>query len=229
MIKKYVSALILLSLFVSFIPAPASAFVSLVTPAPANAALFSNPWTIGIGAGIAITTAWLKSQARWEANTFVQDFQNPFHAKLAAIVDAENAAYNAGQLPLSDANKAWDDTHILWAEFLRQGDNFAKDGSDEARVWGQAKNQLGPIMIQIFADMEIKIRALGGVVTPWQASTSDPQTSSTVSNKFDMSDSVRVSGTVLNIRETPSRTGSRLGRQYNASTGQIIGGPIVQG
>ena len=37
-----------------------------------------NPWTIGIGAAIGVGVLWAKSQAHHEANTWVQNFQNPF-------------------------------------------------------------------------------------------------------------------------------------------------------
>lgn len=161
----------------------------------AASAFLTNPWTIGIGAAIAGAIAWTKSQAHHEANTWVQGFQNPFHAKLADIVDQFNAAYAGGHLGPGNAQKAWDDTHVLWAEFLKQGDAFALKGSDEREVWGNSKNKLGPLMIQIFSDMQGKMAALQAAAaagaqatTTSQVQAPKPPTTATaqVQNPFSM-------------------------------------------
>ncbi len=53
------------------------------------AALATNPITIGIAGALAVGAVWLKSQAHWEANTAVKDFENPFHEKTLAPFAAE--------------------------------------------------------------------------------------------------------------------------------------------
>ena len=122
--------------------------------------LLTNPITIGVGAGIIGATAWLKSQAHWEANTFVQNIQNPFAQKLTGIVGQFNQAAQSGQMSSQQAAAAANSVGQMWREFLTKGDAFAQGGSDEAEVWNNAKFKgdgqfrgLAPLMDQVAGDM----------------------------------------------------------------------------
>jgi hypothetical protein len=123
--------------------------------------LLTNPWTAVVAGGIIGTTAWIKSQAHHEANTFVQEFQNPFGEMLGTIVDGFNAAAAAGELTKQGGQAALDSVRELWDTFSTQAKEFAKGGSDEALVAKQAFETLTPLLTQIFADMESTV---GGLV-----------------------------------------------------------------
>lgn len=140
-------------------------------------ALMTNPWTIGIAGAIAAGIAIVKSQAHHEANQFVKEFENPFGDMLSDLVDSFNDAHRAGKLTKDAATTAIDETQKLWTEFQRVAEEFAKGGSDEAKVVSQAFSHLKPLMKQIFADMGITLdsiaEAAGTVMDDAATATTD--------------------------------------------------------
>lgn len=109
------------------------------------AAFFTNPFTIGIGAALGIGVAILKSQAHWEANEYVQTFQNPFFDNFAKpLHDSFFEAAEQGQLTKQQAQTALNEMETAWAEFLRKSDEWARGSSDKTLVTNKAyRNKSG--------------------------------------------------------------------------------------
>lgn len=127
------------------------------------AGFFSNPWTIGIGAALGIggLLASKIGQGRKTANEFVNQIQNPFHTQvLAPIVDQFNAAFQAGQLSVSDAQETITQLNRVWGSFQEEANAFAQRGETESKVVNQAFNTLTPIITQILADMTANLTTL---------------------------------------------------------------------
>lgn len=103
------------------------------------AALATNPITWGIAGAIAAGIIWHKSQVHPQANTFVQQFQNPFGQHLSSIVNQFDQALASGQLSKSDAQKARDETSALIQAFEADRNKFSTQGSHEKIVADQAK------------------------------------------------------------------------------------------
>jgi hypothetical protein len=99
----------------------------------------TNPVTIGVAAAIIGVTALLKSQAHWEANTFVKSVQNPFGQQLGRIVDGFNAAARAGQLDRGTAQQMRGELTQQLAQFEQARTDFARKGKDNAEVARNAK------------------------------------------------------------------------------------------
>lgn len=115
-------------------------------------AFFTNPFTIAAAGGILGATAWLKSQAHHEANTFVKTLEKPFGDELARIVaSTENAT---GKLS---------DLESVWLDFSQAAQQFAQAGSDEATVVQQALAHLDPLVNRIRGDLQNQINALPGL------------------------------------------------------------------
>lgn len=129
-------------------------------------AFFTNPFTIAIGGAIAAAVGLVKSQAHHEANTFVKEFQNPFGQALANISDAFAAAESSGNLTIDAAEEARDQVIALWDTFQKNAREFAKKGSDEAKVVNQAFATLGPLMDKIFKNMNTSISNLTASTNP---------------------------------------------------------------
>ncbi len=85
----------------------------------ATHALLTNPWTAVVAAGIIGVTAWIKSQAHHEANTWVKR-QNAFDSAMAAAASLNQK-------------------HGLVAGYLADLKAFAGGGSDEHLVATQAR------------------------------------------------------------------------------------------
>jgi hypothetical protein len=118
--------------------------------------LLTNPWTIGIAAAIAGTYALFevfKNQAHHQADDLVQNLQDPFNQALATIVDAQNAAYASGTETVDQANAAKAAVTQLWGTFQTQANQFATQGSNQAKVVTQAFQTLDPIMANILNSM----------------------------------------------------------------------------
>lgn len=115
-------------------------------------AFFTNPFTIAAAAGIVGTTAWLKSQAHHEANTFVKTLEKPFGAELDRIVAST-----------ADAANRLQDLEGVWADFSQAAQQFATAGSDEATVVRQALAHLDPLVNQIRGDLQTQINSLPGL------------------------------------------------------------------
>ena len=128
-------------------------------------AFLTNPFTIGIGAGIIGITALLKSQAHWEANTLVKTVQNPFGQKLGQIVDGFDRAFQSGQLDRASAQQARDATAAAIQDFETKLTAFeAKGGKDNRTVVANARRSMqeyfGPGYAGILGKMDQEISSL---------------------------------------------------------------------
>lgn len=93
------------------------------------------PFAIAGGALVGGALLWRKSQAHHEANQWVQGFQNPFDSEMAGI----DRAVSAGQVAPEQATAAKQDKLV---DYIAAAMNFARKGSDQAKVIGQAMRTL---------------------------------------------------------------------------------------
>ena len=108
-----------------------------------------NPYTIGVGAALAAGAIWLKTQAHWEANTMVQQFENPFNQNyLAPFVQEFTKAYQSGQLSKAQAEQMRVAFVQNWDEYVRKAREFGQKGSDEKTVSDQSILHLWAVTIQ---------------------------------------------------------------------------------
>ncbi len=100
----------------------------------------TNPFFIGGAAAAAGITAWVKSQAHWEANDLVQHFQAPFDAKVAGIVDKITNEFNDGTQNQEDIVTAQFQLHTLWKSVTEAVEAWRTENgnsSDRNKVAGQ--------------------------------------------------------------------------------------------
>jgi hypothetical protein len=109
----------------------------------------TNPVTIGVGAALAAGAMWLKSQAHWEANTMVKDFENPFHYDyLAPFVTEFNKTLQSGQMSKQQAQDMRNAFVSNWDEYVTKARQFGTKGSDEKTVSDQSIMNLWNVAIQ---------------------------------------------------------------------------------
>lgn len=101
-------------------------------------ALLTNPWTAVVAAGIIGTAALLKSQAHWEANTWVQGFQNKFDSGVDKLNRQFHSAAQAGQLSRAEAEQIRNEVAGLMTAYEQKRRDFGKQGSDERKVADQS-------------------------------------------------------------------------------------------
>jgi len=128
-------------------------------------AFFTNPITIAVGAGILATVAWLKSQAHWEANTFVKDFQNPFFSadhsgQVNRIVDSLWQAYGSGQLTKEQATSTKDMLQSLYTAWVDKANKWAGGSSDKTTVATQGISTVKGYFDKVIADLDSVIPQL---------------------------------------------------------------------
>ncbi len=93
--------------------------------------------TLGIGAAAGAITAWVKSQAHWEANDLVNNIQNPFDQQVASIVDAVTIAQQNGTLTLGDVQGASSALQSAYSDIQAVANNWAGSSSDRNKVKNQ--------------------------------------------------------------------------------------------
>jgi hypothetical protein len=103
-------------------------------------ALSSNPATLPIALGVVGTAVWLKSQAHWEANTWVQDFQNPFDSQMGDLNQQFYQLAQSGQLTKTQAQQIRTAAAELLRTYEQKRTEFSRQGSDEAEVAQNALN-----------------------------------------------------------------------------------------
>lgn len=116
--------------------------------------------TLGIGAGVAGVIALLKSQAHWEANTFVNEIQAPVGDELASIVAAVNNAYANGTLTSAAANDAAQQLVNVAAQFDQTANQFGAGGGDKRTVAEQGRSTIDPLVGHLISDIYAKSDAL---------------------------------------------------------------------
>jgi TP901 family phage tail tape measure protein len=100
-------------------------------------ALLTNPWTAVVAGGILGVTAWLKSQAHWEANEVVKKFENPWWQSRGEILPSDKVDF-LGALPADEAQRigmAYKELNDNYKAFIAE---YRKGGSDEDLVGGQS-------------------------------------------------------------------------------------------
>lgn len=102
------------------------------------AGLLKDPITLAIGGAIAATTIWLKSQAHWEANTWVQGYQNKFDQQVGDINKQFWDLAQSGKLTKAMGQQLRDSVKEMMDTYESQRQKFATQGSDEKTVAGQA-------------------------------------------------------------------------------------------
>jgi hypothetical protein len=125
--------------------------------APALLGLLSNPITIAVAAAIVGIVAFKKIGAgRRTADRFVQEVQNPFGAALADIVDGRVPGLWTETVEQAQNTRAA--VLALHAEFDEARRLFAQEGGNEAIVARQAGETIDPIISNIIARIDQKIR-----------------------------------------------------------------------
>lgn len=125
--------------------------------------LASNPWTVGIAGAVAGAAVWLKSQAKWEANTIVQNLEDPFHYEyLSPFVDQFTQAFTSGNMTKEQAQQARTAFLATWDLYQQKANEFGQGGDDEELVAGQSIANLQRVAITpILNSIDAAIAALG--------------------------------------------------------------------
>lgn len=119
----------------------------------AGAWLASNPVTAGVAGALIAGAAILKSQAHWEANDAVQNFENPFHEKYLAPFVAEYTKA-APQMTPEQKNAARQQFQQNWNDYVARINQWAGNSSDKRKVAAQSIQNLSPTVQKIYADIQ---------------------------------------------------------------------------
>lgn len=107
------------------------------------ASLATNPITIGVAAALAVGAVWLKSQAHWEANTAVKDFENPFHQNSLAPFAAQwDKAIKGGQVTAAQGHASLDQYIQNFQDYTDKIEQWAGASKDKKKVAEQSVNNL---------------------------------------------------------------------------------------
>lgn len=104
-------------------------------------ALATNPITAVVGGVLLGAIAWTKSQAHWEANTWVNGFQQPFDQKMAAVHQQANQLKESGQMTPEAASQIQASAKEALDSYLQSLDTFYREkgtDSDQGKVAAQA-------------------------------------------------------------------------------------------
>lgn len=124
--------------------------------------LLTNPWTIAIGAGVLGVTAWLKSQAHWEANTVVKNIENPFWASWGQILPTDNLT-DLAALDGSQASDIGTKLSAMNANYMSLITQFETGGSDEKTVGEQSLQNTQPHVAEVLQALRTAVTQGGGV------------------------------------------------------------------
>jgi hypothetical protein len=101
---------------------------------------------VGGGVGAAAGALWIKGQAHWKANEWVNKYQNPWGDKAIAFMNQLSADQKAGTLTYEDAQKRQTQFEENVGDFWDQATLFEGKGGDQKKVIGQAHTKLDPIV-----------------------------------------------------------------------------------
>jgi hypothetical protein len=107
----------------------------------AATALLTNPITAVVGAAIIGAIAWTKSQAHWEANTWVNGYQKPFDDKMAQVQQKADQLKASGQMTPATAAQIQAGAQEALSKYQQDLDKFYREkglSSDQSRVASQA-------------------------------------------------------------------------------------------
>lgn len=125
-------------------------------------AFLTNPWTIGVGAGLVLATVWLKSQAHHEANTVVKKIENPFWDSFLKILPTDRPEELAA-MPPAQAAQIKANLVAMNRNYLTLIAEYRKGGKDENKVSTQSLNNTQPNINRMIAALDLAI-ARGGAV-----------------------------------------------------------------
>jgi hypothetical protein len=108
--------------------------------------LLSNPWTIGIGAGLAGAAIWIKSQGHRKANEWTKGYQTPWGDKATGFMNDIIARRQAGTLTYDEAKNAQQEFNTNVADFWDNAELFKTKGGQQKTVIDQAHTKLDPIV-----------------------------------------------------------------------------------
>ncbi len=121
----------------------------LVTTHGALIGMMTNPITIGVAGALVAGALWLKSQAHFEANTMVKDFEQPFAKNVLAPFASEfDTALNSGNLSRSQAQTLRNGYVESWNDYVDRARTFGKGGSDEKTVSDQSIMNLWTLVVK---------------------------------------------------------------------------------
>lgn len=132
--------------------------------------------TLGIGAAVAGVVAAIKSQAHWEANTFVKELQEPLINQqntgvINQLIGDFNARAAAGTLTADEGNSYIGNLKDIVAAFDQAAEKFALGGSDERTVATQGRTTIDSFANVLISDMQKTISGLGQTVQAAAASS----------------------------------------------------------
>lgn len=126
----------------------------------------TNPVTAGVAAAIIGTIALLKSQAHWEANDWVKNFQNPFDANMSKLNTQFFDLANSGQLTAGQATQIRNAVAEAAQGYQQKLQEFGSRGSDKQKVATQAQatadKYYGPGFSKVLTAMDATIAKSGG-------------------------------------------------------------------
>src|SRR5688572_2227596 len=108
---------------------------------------------LGSGIGAVAGALWVKSQAHWKADEWVQNYQNPWGEKAIGLFDRVTKAREAGTLTYADIVAAQDEFETNVQAFWDDAKAFGIKGGDYERVTQQAHTKLDPIISQWRTDL----------------------------------------------------------------------------
>lgn len=105
--------------------------------------LMKHPATAAVGGALIAGAAWLKSQAHWEANTAVKDFENPFaNDYLKPTIDEWNKAVESGTMNHQQGMAALEQFNQNFTDYADKITEWAGDSSDKKKVAQQSIQNL---------------------------------------------------------------------------------------
>lgn len=113
------------------------------------AGLATNPITIGVAGALAAGALWLKSQAHWESNTAVKDFENPFHANSLAPFAAQwDQAIKGGKMTAQQGHDSLDQYIQNFQDYTDKIQQWAGNSKDKKKVAQQSIANLYKTTVQ---------------------------------------------------------------------------------
>jgi hypothetical protein len=104
----------------------------------------TNPWTVGIGAALAVgSILWKKSQAHPKADEIVKTWEEPFHYNsLAPFAANWDNAVKSGKVTQQQGYEALGEYLQNYDDYLRKIDQWAGDDKNKKLVAGKSANNL---------------------------------------------------------------------------------------
>jgi TP901 family phage tail tape measure protein len=190
-------------------------------------AFMTNPWTIGIAAGIAGVVALVKllDPAHKYANQIVKQIENPFWQAWGQILPTDKPAELAA-LPADQAETIGEQLSTMDQNYLTLVDAFRHKGSKEDLVGKQSLNNTQPHVIEVLQALRTAVTA-GGKIPGFEIGTGDNMIAT--AGPYFLHEGERV------IRKTPTNNGGVLQPRFGEPAFAGAGGenhyhfsPVIQ-